>query len=170
MYKTATKFSIFFWHLVQHWRWRQPNLTTKSQRTVTKSANNNNNKYIYRDFRKVVQFPQRIHRYAIRFVYFHCRCVLTFYYYILLLHLRVSFFVVRLVWRSCCYNCCSMFVAFGVTGGVLPVAFVNTLTHSVSYTHIHFELGNALFNFFLADGDDSTEKGNIENKNPLYSK
>lgn len=27
---------------------------------------------------KLVQFPQFIHRYSIRFVYFHCRCVLTF--------------------------------------------------------------------------------------------
>lgn len=68
---------------------------TKNQRTVTKSANNNNNKYICRDFESCTVSVTHSPLYAIRFVYFHCRCVLTFYYYILLLHLLF-----------CCYCCC----------------------------------------------------------------
>lgn len=81
---------------------------TKSQRTVTKSVNNNNNKYIYRDFEtcsvSATYLPP-----CYPFHLFSLQVRARIYYYILLLRLLLflllyAFYVAYSSWRKSFFN------------------------------------------------------------------
>lgn len=161
-------------NIQQQWRWRQPNLTTKSQRTVTKSANNNNNKYIYRDFEKLFSFRNAFTvMLSVSFIFTAGACshfIIIYCYYIFVFLFFFSLLFGRcFVWygKAVATTLVHFSLRFGVIVAVFCDAFVHLLIHSNTMCS-----GGEMRVFQLLPGwwRRFHKKGNIENENPLYSK